>query len=33
MHQNHVQCKRCRLKCLQDMMHGNMIDKSESKLY
>ena len=33
MHPSHVQWKICRWECLQDIMHGNRINKSELELY
>ena len=33
MYPSHVKYKKCRLEFLQGIMRGNMIDKSEVKLY
>ena len=33
MHPSHIQYKRYRLGCLQDIIHGNKIDKSKLELY
>ena len=33
MHPSHIQCKKCMSECLQGIMHGIKINKSELEIY
>ena len=33
MYSSHIQYKKCGLECLQDIIHGMRIDKSELEIY